>query len=162
MGGQRLQTGVRKPAFERRRGMSSPADEANDWNRKVIEEFRANRGKVGGNFAGAPLLLLHTVGASSGRERVNPLMYKDLGDGRVAVFATRGGAPNNPDWYHNLVANRSVTAEIGSATRQLQARTATGDERESIWAEQKRDYSGFASYEAMTDRVIPVVILDPA
>lgn len=68
--------------------MSSPADEANDWNRKITEEFRANRGKVGGNFAGAPLLLLHTVGASSGRERVNPLMYKDLGDGRVAVFAT--------------------------------------------------------------------------
>jgi hypothetical protein len=70
--------------------MSSPADEANDWNRKIIEEFRANRGKVGGNFAGAPLLLLHTVGASSGRERVNPLMYKDLGNGGVAVFATIG------------------------------------------------------------------------
>lgn len=142
--------------------MSSPADEANGWNRKIIEEFHANGGKVGGNFAGAPLLLLHTVGARSGQERVNPLMYKDLGDGQVAVFATRGGAPSNPDWYRNLVANRSVTAEIGTATRQFLARTAIGDERESIWSAQKRDYSGFASYEAMTDRVIPVVVLDPA
>jgi deazaflavin-dependent oxidoreductase (nitroreductase family) len=147
---------------ERTLRMTSPADEANEWNRKIIEEFRANHGRVGGNFAGAPLLLLHTVGANSGRERINPLMYKDLGDGSVAVFATRGGAPSNPDWYHNLVANSSVTAEIGAMTRQLQARTATGDERESIWTEQKRDYSGFASYEAMTDRVIPVVILEPA
>jgi deazaflavin-dependent oxidoreductase (nitroreductase family) len=141
--------------------MRSPADEANDWNRKIIEEFRANLGKVGGNFAGAPLLLLHTVGARSNKERINPLMYRDLGNGAVAIFATRGGAPSNPDWYHNLVANRSVTAEIGAETRHFQARTATGDERETIWTAQKKDYTGFATYDAMTDRVIPVVILDP-
>ena len=87
-------------------------------------------------------------------------MYQDLG-GPVAVFATRGGSPSNPDWYRSLVANPDVSAEIGSETRLFRARTAAGDERERIWTKQKRDYPGFASYEAQTDRVIPVVILDP-
>jgi deazaflavin-dependent oxidoreductase (nitroreductase family) len=141
--------------------MSSPTDRAQDWNRRIIDEFRANGGKVGGNFAGAPLLLLHTVGARSGKERVNPMMYRDLGDGRVAVFATKAGAPTHPDWYHNLVANAYVSAEIGTGTRLFRADTATGRERESIWAEQKHDYPGFAQYEAMTEREIPVVILFP-
>ena len=134
----------------------------NDWNRRTIEEFRANGGKVGGTFAGARLLLLHTVGARSGKERINPMMYRDLGDGRVAVFATRAGDPAHPDWYHNLVANPHVTAEIGAEARAFRARTATGDERESIWIPQKSENSGFATYEAMTTRQIPVVILDPA
>jgi deazaflavin-dependent oxidoreductase (nitroreductase family) len=142
--------------------MSSPTNQANDWNRKTIEEFRANSGKVGGNFAGAPLLLLHTIGARTGKERINPVMYQDLGDGRVAVFGSRGGGPVHPDWYHNLVANPDVTAEIGTETRRYRARTATSDEREPIWSKQKRDYSGFAEYEAGTDRQIPVVILAPA
>ena len=142
--------------------MTSPRDEVNDWNRRTIEEFRANGGKVGGPFAGAPLLLLHTVGARSGKERINPMMYRDLGEGRVAVFATRAGDPAHPDWYHNLVANPHVTAEIGADTGAFRARTATGDERESIWIPQKRENSGFATYEAMTTRQIPVVILDPA
>lgn len=134
--------------------------DVNDWNRKVIEEFRSNAGQVGGNFAGAPLLLLHTVGARSGQERVNPMMYQDLG-GAVAVFASKAGAPTNPDWFHNLRANPKVTAEIGSETREFRARTAVGDERERIWRKQKQDYPGFADYEAKTDRAIPVVILDP-
>jgi deazaflavin-dependent oxidoreductase (nitroreductase family) len=142
--------------------MSSPLDEANDWNRKIIEGFRANRGKVGGNFAGAPLLLLHTTGARTGKERINPTMYQDLGDGRVAVFASRAGDTRHPDWYHNLVANPDVTAEIGAESRHYRARTATSDEREPIWSKQKRDCSGFADYEAKTDRQIPVVILAPA
>ena len=142
--------------------MSFSADEASDWNRKIIEEFRTNGGKVGGNFAGAPLLLLHTMGARSGEERTNPVMYRDLGDGRVAVFASRGGAPRHPDWYHNLVANPDVSAEIGAETRRYRARTATSDEREPIWSEQKVEYSGFADYEAKTERQIPVVILEPA
>jgi deazaflavin-dependent oxidoreductase (nitroreductase family) len=142
--------------------LSSPLDQANDWNRKIIEEFRSNGGQVGGNFAGAPLLLLHSVGARSGRERVNPMMYQDVGDGRVAVFASKGGAPTNPDWYRNLVANPDVTAEIGTGTRRFRARTAASEEREPIWAKQKQDYPGFAEYEATTDREIPVVILDPA
>lgn len=136
--------------------------DAIDWNRKIIDEFRANAGKVGGNFAGAPLLLLHTTGARTGQERVNPLMYQDLGGGPLAVFASKGGAPSHPDWYRNLQANPVVTAEIGTETRRFRARVATSDEREPIWTKQKHDYSGFADYEAKTDREIPVVILDPA
>ena len=88
--------------------------EAEDWNSKIIAEFRANGGKVGGKFEGATLLLLHTVGARSGQPRVNPMMYQDIGDG-VAVFASKAGAPTNPDWYHNLRANPRVSAEIGTA-----------------------------------------------
>lgn len=131
-----------------------------DFNTQIIEEFRANGGKVGGQFAGAPLLLLHTTGARSGQERTNPVMYQHLG-GPVAVFASKAGAPTNPDWYHNLLANPEVTAEIGSETRRFRARTAIGDERARIWDQQKKDYPGFADYEANTDREIPVVILDP-
>ena len=133
-----------------------------DFNVAIIEEFRANGGKVGGGFAGAPLLLLHTTGAKSGKERVNPMMYQDLGDGSVAVFASKAGAPENPDWYHNVVANPDVTAEIGTETRTFRARTATGDERARIWAKQKQDYSAFADYETKTGREIPVVVLEPA
>jgi deazaflavin-dependent oxidoreductase (nitroreductase family) len=130
------------------------------WNRGIVDEFRANEGRVGGNFQGATLLLLHTVGAQTGAERVNPLMYQDLG-GAVAVFATKGGAPTNPDWYYNLVANPEVTAEIGTETRRCRARTATGAERDRIWTKQKNDYQGFAEYETRTGREIPVVILEP-
>ena len=97
--------------------MSSPLNQANDWNRRIIEEFRANGGRVGGNFAGAPLLLLHTVGARSGKERINPMMYQNLGEGRVAVFASKAGEPTHPDWYHNLLTTPDVTAEIGTETR---------------------------------------------
>lgn len=142
--------------------MSSTSDGVNDWNRQIIDEFRANGGRVGGNFAGAPLLLLHTTGARSGAERVNPMMYQELDGGRVAVFASKAGAPTNPDWYHNLTANPDVSAEIGSATRRFRARTADPEEREPIWTKQKQDYPGFADYESKTDRTIPVVILDPA
>jgi deazaflavin-dependent oxidoreductase (nitroreductase family) len=142
--------------------MSSPGDQEHDWNRKIIDEFRANDGKVGGNFAGAPLLLLHTNGARSGKERTDPVMYPDLGAGRVAVFASKAGAPTHPDWYQNLVANPHVTAEIATERRRFRARTASADEREPIWTKQKHDYRGFADYEAKTDRQIPVVILDPA
>jgi deazaflavin-dependent oxidoreductase (nitroreductase family) len=142
--------------------MSSPStNEAPDWNHDVIEEFRANGGNVGGNFEGAPLLLLHTTGARSGQERVNPMMYQDLADGRLAVFASKAGQPTNPDWFHNVVANPDVTAEIGTETRRFRARTAPSDEREPIWTRQKQDYPGFAEYEAQTTREIPVVILDP-
>ena len=108
--------------------------DANDWNTQIINEFRANEGKVGGNFEGAPLLLLHTTGARTGQERVNPVMYQDLGDS-VAVFASKAGAPSNPDWYRNVVANPDVSAEIGTATRTFRARTAEPDERAPIWDE---------------------------
>ncbi len=105
----------------------------NDFNRTVIQEFRANAGKVGGHFAGAPLLLLHTTGARTGQERVTPMMYQDLGGGAVAVFASKGGAPTHPDWYRNLVAHPDITAEIGTGSRRLRARVAEGDERDGIW-----------------------------
>ena len=132
-----------------------------DWNAGIIEEFRANEGRVGGNFEGAPLLLLHTTGAKSGEERVHPMMYQDLGDGSVAVFASKAGAPDNPAWFHNVVAHPDASAEIGTETRVFRARMAAGDERERIWTKQKADYPGFADYETKTDREIPVVILDP-
>lgn len=133
----------------------------NDWNARVIEEFRANGGRVGGDFAGAPLLLLHTVGAKSGQERVNPVMYQDLGDGAVAVFASYAGLDVNPAWYHNVVAHAEVSAEIGTETRAFRARVAGDAERSPIWERQKADYPGFADYERKTDRKIPVVILEP-
>lgn len=135
--------------------------ETNDWNTKVIEEFRANEGKVGGDFQGAPLLLLHTTGAKSGKERINPMMYQDLG-GKIAVFASKGGADTNPDWYRNVVAHPEVTAEIGVDTRSFRARIADAAERGPIWERQKQDFPGFAEYEAKTSREIPVVILEPA
>ena len=130
----------------------------NSWNAKTIEEFRANGGKVGGNFEGAPLLLLHHKGAKTGTDRVNPVMYQAVGHD-YAVFATKGGAPTNPDWYHNLLANPDATIEIGTETKAVHARVAEGDERERIWSTQKERYPGFAEYEAKTTRQIPVVIL---
>jgi deazaflavin-dependent oxidoreductase (nitroreductase family) len=134
--------------------------EAEDWNSKIIAEFRASGGKVGGGFEGAPLLLLHTTGARSGRERVSPVMYRALGDS-YAVFASKGGAPTNPGWYHNLLANPRVRAEIGAQTVELTARVADGETRDRIWAAWKSDNPGFAEYERKTTRQIPVVILEP-
>ena len=132
-----------------------------DWNTAIIDEFRASGGNVGGNFAGAPLLLLHTTGARTGQERVNPMMYRKVGD-HFAVFASKAGAPTNPDWFHNLMANPAVTAEIGTQTLPFRARVAAGAERDEIWTAQKADYPGFADYETKTTRQIPVVILEPA
>jgi deazaflavin-dependent oxidoreductase (nitroreductase family) len=131
-----------------------------DFNSKIIDEFRATGGKVGGQFDGAPLLLLHTLGAKSGQPRVNPMMYMQV-PGGYAVFASKGGAPTNPDWYHNVLAHPQVTAEIGAATVELLARVADGAERERIWAAQKAAYPGFADYERRTTRQIPVIILQP-
>src|SRR5580693_9954581 len=128
----------------------------NDWNSKIIEEFRANEGRVGGPFEGGTLLLLHTTGARSGQERVNPVAYQKLDHG-YAVFASKAGAPTNPDWYHNLVAHPAVEAEIGTQTVDLTARVAGDAEREPIWTAQKSEYPGFAEYEEKTTRQIPVV-----
>lgn len=138
--------------------------DANDWNAQVIAEFRANGGRVGGSFEGAPMVLVHHRGRRSGREYVHPMMYlADEADADVIyVFASKAGAPTHPDWYGNLAAHPEVTAEIGAGTRRFRARTAAGDERERIWARQKRNFPNFAEYEAKTDRVIPVVVLEPA
>ena len=132
----------------------------NDWNANIIEECRANEGRVGGQFEGAPLLLLHTTGAKSGQERVSPVMYQQVGDD-YAVFASKAGAPDNPDWYHNLRAHPRVQAEIGTQTVALEARVAEGEERDRIWTTQKERVPGFADYEQKTTRTIPVVILEP-
>ena len=132
--------------------------EADDWNKRIIEEFRANGGKVGGQFAGAPLLLLHTTGAKTGQARVNPMMYLADGNDHV-VFASKAGAPTNPDWYHNLVANPRASIEVGDQTFNVVARVAEGETRERLWSRQKELYPGFADYEAKTTRQIPVVIL---
>ena len=133
----------------------------NDWNRNVIEEFRTNDGVVGGMFEGATLLLLHHTGAKSGTERVNPLVYLRDGDTYV-IFASKAGAPNSPDWYHNLRANPDTTIEVGSESIPVKARVAEGDERERLWSAQKEIAPQFAEYETKTDRVIPVVVLEPA
>ena len=132
----------------------------NDWNLQIIEEFRANEGRVGGRFQGRPLLLLHHQGARSGTWRVNPLAYQQLEGGNVAVFGSKGGAPRNPDWYHNLVANPKARVEVGTEAYDVTARVATGEERERIWERQKRDIPTFADYELKTKREIPVVILE--
>ncbi|MGH2709743.1 MAG: nitroreductase family deazaflavin-dependent oxidoreductase [Actinomycetota bacterium] len=133
----------------------------NDWNTSIIEEFRANDGKVGGRFEGRPLLLLHHRGAKSGVERVNPLAYQALPDGSLAVFGSRGGSPRNPDWYHNVQANPDVRIEVGTKTIDGTARVAEGEERERIWEKQKRDMPGFADYEKRTEREIPVIVIEP-
>ena len=130
-----------------------------DFNAAIIDEFRANGGKVGGQFEGAPMVLLHTVGARSGEERVNPLVYQADGD-RIAIFGSKAGAPTHPAWYHNLLANPDVTVELGPDTVPMRARVADGEERERIWSRQKEIMPGFADYEANTTRVIPVVILE--
>ena len=129
-----------------------------DWNSKIIDDFRANEGRLGGGFDGAPVLLLHTIGAKSGRERVHPMMYLDL-DGRRFVFASKGGADTNPDWYHNLTAHPEVTVEVGADTVAVIARPVQGEERDRVYAEQARRYPGFAEYQEKTRRVIPVVEL---
>jgi len=131
-----------------------------DFNDKVIAEFRANEGKVGGNFEGAPLLLLHSTGAKSGEQRVHPMMYQGV-DGGYAIFASKAGADSNPDWFYNLEAHPDASIEVGTDTLDVTARVLGDEEREPIWTKQKADYPGFAGYEEKTDRVIPVVVLEP-
>ena len=133
----------------------------NDWNAQIIAEFRANDGNVGGQFEGAPLLLLHSTGAKTGQERIAPVMYQAV-DGGWAIFASKAGAPDNPDWYHNLRANPEASIEVGTDTKAVRAGVLAGDERSSIWETQKERYPGFAEYEEKTDREIPVVLLRPA
>lgn len=131
-----------------------------DFNQKIVHEFRANQGEVGGPFEGATLLLLHHTGARSGVERVNPVAYQRLDPRTVAVFASKGGAPTNPDWYWNLVANPETVIEIGEETVPVRARVLGEAERAPIWEKQKAAFPGFAEYEQKTERVIPVVVLE--
>ncbi len=130
----------------------------NDFNRQVIDEFRANEGKVGGNFDGAPMILVHHTGAKSGTERVTPLVYQADGDDWV-IFASKGGAPSHPAWYHNLVANPDTTIEVGADTIDVTTTVAAGDERTRLWERQKELMPQFAEYETSAgDREIPVLV----
>jgi deazaflavin-dependent oxidoreductase (nitroreductase family) len=130
-----------------------------NFNQKIIEEFRANGGKVGGYFQGSTLLLLHHTGARSGAERVNPLAYLQVGDS-FAVFGSAGGGPRNPSWYYNLVAHPDAKVEVGDRTVKVRARVAGPQERAPIFARQKERVPGFADYEkTAAPREIPVVLL---
>jgi len=130
-------------------------------NDKVIAEFRASDGKVGGYFAGQTLLLLHHKGVKTGTERVNPLAYQQVGDA-YAIFASAAGRPQDPQWYRNLVANPDTTAEVGTETVRVHARVAGPEERAAIYAKQAAAWPGFAEYEVKAaPRQIPVVLLDP-
>ena len=131
-----------------------------DFNTAIIEEFRAKHGKVGGQFEGAPLLLLHTRGAKSGEERISPMMYRKDGT-RYLVFASKAGAPTNPAWYYNLLVNPEASIEVGDETIEVTAVALEGEERTVKYAEQAAEYPGFADYQRKTSRVIPVVALTP-
>jgi len=135
---------------------TSPAD----FNARIIEEFHANEGRVSGMFEGASLLLLHHVGAKSGTNRINPLVYQD-DDGRYVIFASKAGADTNPGWYHNLKAHPDVTIEVGADTIDAVASEATGAERERLFRAQIERAPQFAEYEQKTERVIPVIVLTP-
>ena len=127
-------------------------------NQTVIGEFRSTGGKAGGMFEGKPLILLHHVGAKSGIERISPLVPL-LDDGRVFVFASKGGSDRNPDWYGNLVAQPNVTVELGTETFGATARTLEGDERDAVYAKQVEAEPQFGDYQRKTSRTIPVVEL---
>lgn len=129
-----------------------------DYNAQNIAEFRKNHGKLGGYFKGAPILLIHTNGARSGKPRVNPLMYLKDGD-RYLVFASKGGAPSNPDWYYNLKAHPDVKAEIGDDTIDFRAQEITGPEHDTLYKRQSTLYPAFADYQRKTKRTIPVIAL---
>lgn len=132
--------------------------EAEDYNARIVAEFRANHGKVGGNFEGATLLLLHTTGARTGRALVKPVMYLPDGD-RYLVFAANAGADTHPAWYHNLVAHPDVEIEVGDERVPVRAGVLEGAERDEKYARLTKLYPGAADYEAKTTRVIPVVAL---
>lgn len=133
----------------------------NAWNQHLMASFRAGGGKVGGNFEDVPLLILHTLGARTGEPRENPLVYQPRGRDFV-VFASGGGAPRDPDWYHNLVAFPEAVIEVGTEAIDVVARVAEGDERDYLWDLQRRIIPAFADQQAATSRRIPVVVLERA
>jgi deazaflavin-dependent oxidoreductase (nitroreductase family) len=130
----------------------------NEWNKRIIEEFRANEGKVGGQFEGAPMILVHHFGAKSGTERVTPMVYFPDGD-RLLVVASKAGAPTNPDWYHNLKAHPRVDVEVGPETFPVVVEELSGAERDEKWQQITAVMPGFAEYQQKTSRVIPVLAL---
>src|SRR5271154_3384212 len=133
----------------------------NEFNRAIIDEFRANGGKVGGPFEGAPVLLLTSTGAKSGTRRTTPVMYLPDGE-RMVIFASKAGAPTNPAWFHNLVANPSASIEVGTETGEVNASVVSGEERERLFARQEELFPQFTEYARKTTREIPVVGLQRA
>ena len=141
------------------KGKDAPASAAKSFNAKIIEEFRANGGKAGGMFANSNLLLLHTTGAKSGLSRVVPLVYL-TDDERLVIIASKGGAPNHPHWYHNLVANSDVRVEVGTEQFDAQATVAQEPERTQLYEKMEAVSSAFTTYkQEAAPRVIPVIIL---
>ena len=140
---------------------SEQAPDYNDFNRQLIEEFRANEGKVGGMFAGSPMLLLTTTGAKSGEPRVAPLVYS-TDNGRMVIIASKGGAPTNPDWFHNLRANPEVTVEVGTESFPARATIPEGAERQRLFDQMAALMPGFAEYQRNTTRKLPVIVLERA
>ncbi len=134
-------------------------NEIGDWNQKIIEEFRANEGRVGGMFEGAPMILIHHIGARSGTERVTPLVYLPENDGHMVILASKAGAPTNPDWYHNLKAHPAIDVEVGVETFPVVATEVEGEERAEIWSRVVAANPGFDEYQQKTTRTIPVFVL---
>jgi deazaflavin-dependent oxidoreductase (nitroreductase family) len=132
-----------------------------DFNQQIIDEFRANEGRVGGMFEGAPMILIHHIGAKSGIERVVPLVYFPEDEDRMVIVASAGGAPNHPAWYHNLKANPKIDVEVGADTFPVVAEEIVGDERDAIWQRVITDKPGFAEYQQKTTRTIPLLRLTP-
>jgi len=130
----------------------------NNWNQAIIEEFRANEGKVGGRFEGRTLLLLHTIGAKSHEPRINPVAYVKDGE-RLVIIASKGGAPTNPDWYYNILAHPSVTVEAGTEQFQVEAVVTEEPERTHLYDKMVEMMPGFAEYREKTTRAIPVIVL---
>jgi deazaflavin-dependent oxidoreductase (nitroreductase family) len=131
----------------------------NAFNQALIDEFRANGGQVTGMFAGAPLVLVTTTGAKSGRRRTTPIVFTTDGD-NVVIIASKGGAPTSPDWFHNLVANPDVTVELPNEKFEARARVAEEPERDRLFRAQAALMPNFAEYEKATTRKIPVVVLE--
>ncbi len=129
-----------------------------DWNKKIIEEFRANEGRVGGNFADMTLLLLHTTGAKSGRPRLNPVAYTKDRD-RLVIIASKGGAESHPDWYYNVLTNPNVTVEVGTEKYDAIATVEEEPERTRLYDQMAAQYPGFETYRQKTSRKIPVITL---
>ena len=139
--------------------MSDGPSAGSDYNTKIIEEFRANGGRVGGPWAGVALLLIHHIGAKSGTERVTPLGYFPQGQGRFAIVASNGGSPAHPDWYHNLKAHPRITVEVGSQTFTVLAEELGHASRAELWPKLVAETPALGEFQAKTTRLIPVVML---
>ena len=130
-----------------------------DWNEKIIKEFRANEGRVGGPFTGSPMVLIHHVGARTGTERVAPLVYFPQPDGSMLIIASRRGGPTNPDWYHNLKAIPKIDVEVGTETFGVEATEVDAAERTELWPRLVAERPGFGDYQQKVSRTIPVIRL---